>query len=393
MRIARLCVGIAIASVVYALLFVLPHSVPLSYGLQQTCMPWLTVFPSAHRTVDDSRFTVYTENDVRLGGFSVAATKICVAPTSSPAEGKESVAFSPFGGWILKQNFSVETPKAPTLRVASFSKPVPVNRPLAIAIDKLDFINKYSLYADGSKVGCSMAPANKSIECDIRLLNLKQGSKYDVVIKRSFKEGPQVEVLKGTINTLTATTIVDSSIKVSETVYSRPTEVTIVTDKPLKDARVTIVPDGDTKSVPVNVGVTKAVITVKLEKELERGKAYKLVVTNLQAIDGSSLVTPYEIPFYVSGGPKVTGVSVGGAGVGQWARVVVSFDRPAVEPCVRVVEPPERHANQIRAVLLQEREQLRILIGLTLEHLGRAGLFFLQRGVRRFLRAGRRFQG
>ena len=181
------------------------------------------------------------------------------------------------------------------------------------------------LAANQKTAGCRASGVVARLACDVAGLDLEQGKDYTIELRRDFKGAETQRVLTATIHTLTATTIVDSSVKPGETVYARPTEFTFTTDKSLKKAKASL--KSGTTSIPVDTTVNGNTITATLAQELEREKDYVFTITDLEASDGSTLVDPYEANFRMSGGPKVVGVSIGRAGVAQNASIVVTFDQ------------------------------------------------------------------
>ncbi|HET8884078.1 MAG TPA: M14 family metallopeptidase, partial [Candidatus Saccharimonadales bacterium] len=131
------------------------------------------------------------------------------------------------------------------------------------------------------------------------------------------------------IRTLSATAVTGASIKPNETVYAKPTEIKVAFDKKLVQADADIYKiNGDKRNkLASSVELTKKGFILKLPKHLPRSASYELVTNEIEAVDGSSVVKPYKLPFKTSGGPKVTGVNVGSIGVAAGATIVISFDQ------------------------------------------------------------------
>ena len=100
---------------------------------------------------------------------------------------------------------------------------------------------------------------------------------------------------------------------------------TFQSDKELHLAKMTL--RGENKEYPVSVTTEKNKIIGKIDGDLLRGEKYTLSIASVEAVDGSSLLQPYEVNFSVSEGPKVTSVSIGASGVPPNARIVVSLDQ------------------------------------------------------------------
>lgn len=314
-------------SVIYIVLWVIPRPVALSYASKRTCIAWLTLFPGVHRTVNEDQFSVSTEGGIALGSFRLLSTRTCVSPLKSPRSGTVMVATAPFGGWVFQQRMYLTTASPPSMRLA-VRGPIPASRPLQFDLSKADRLFTYTIKIDKKVATCKVVPGRSILSCDLASLKLVQGHKYRLEILRSFKGESTSTVFAAAITTLTATTVVDGSVKSGDTVYAKPTELTFTTDKPLKSASAVLTREGEKAPLKVSTSVKDKMITVRISEELVREKAYTLKIAKLEADDGSSLIEPYVVEFRTSGGPKVVNVSVGKTGVATNARVVVTFDQP-----------------------------------------------------------------
>lgn len=318
---------IAASIVFYIILWIIPRPVRLSYASERTCIAWLTFLPNTQRTVANTKFSASTEGGLHVGSLSLFSTRTCVTPVKSPNPGRTTVALAPFGGWLFQQRMSVVVDDAPSIRLDN-SKPIPASRALQIALSEPDRLFRYYVSVDKKKAPCEMASGKTLLSCDLAPLALLQGKQYQLEVLRAFRSDTPSTALKTTITTLTATTIVDGSVKSGDVVYTKPTELTFTTDKPLKSADAVLTQEGAASPVATTSSVKDKTITIKLAGELPREKTYTLKISNLEATDGSSLVEPYIVTFNTSGGPKVTSVSVGGSGVATNARIAVTFDQP-----------------------------------------------------------------
>lgn len=311
---------------IYIILWVIPRPVQLSYASERTCVAWLTFLPGIQRTVPNTKFSVTTEGGLRIGNFQLLSTRTCVAPIKSPDTGHVTVALAPFGGWLFQQRISVGIDAAPNVSLDS-SKPIPVSRALQLTLSQSDELYTYYVRVDKRMTQCDAVSGKAFLSCNLAPLALLQGKQYRLEVLRAFKSDSPLVALKTTITTLTATTIVDGSVKGNDVVYAKPTELTFITDKPLKSVEATLTQQDATKVVATTTSVKDKTITVTLAAELLREKTYTLKISDLESVDGSSLVEPYVVTFSTSGGPKVTNVSVGQSGVATNARIAVTFDQ------------------------------------------------------------------
>lgn len=321
-------IGVAVAAGAYLVLFVVPRPVQFSYASEKTCISWPTFLPALHATVNRSRFVVSAEGGAKIGGLTIISTRTCVAPTSAPTEGSVTVALSPLGGWLFRQHLAVTVSTLPKLGVHAIPQSaVPTTKPLTLQLQSADAIHTYAIRVDGKDAPCTAKSNYTNLECDLPSLQLAQGREYDIRVVRGFGAGKKQSITSATIKTLTATAITGGSVKDGETVYARPAELTFTADKALKEAKVGIVSGDGQAAATVVTTISGATITAKLDKELEREKTYTLTIDGVEATDGSSLAEPYKMAFTMSGGPKVTGVSIGRAGIATDATIVVSFDQ------------------------------------------------------------------
>lgn len=314
-----------VATAIYVVVFIVPKTITFSYAAAKSCTVLPTVLPTLPRTVVEGSYTVSPQGGLKVGHVWLFATSICVAPTKAPAAEIATVGYSPFGGWLFNQRLSIVVPEAPRASSKGLGAPIPTTKKLPIELSAADTIHTYMLVANQKTAACTANGVIARLECDAAGLDLEQGKDYTIELRRMFKGLEPQRVLTATIHTLTATTIVDSSVKPGETVYDRPTEFTFTADKSLKKAKVSL--KSGTTSIPVATTVNKNTITATLAQELDREKDYVFTITDLEASDGSTLVDPYEANFRMSGGPKVVGVSTGHAGVAQNASIVVTFDQ------------------------------------------------------------------
>lgn len=326
-----ICVASGIVVITgYAILFIIPKNIQFSYSQPISCIDWPTILPTLHSDSESSdSFKVRLSGEVKIAGLPIMAKKICVEPTKSPKPGSSVVSIAPFGWWGVFRHYTrVTVPDAPRVSTKAFAVPVASTNPLTIELSRTDKVYDYTLLIGEKVAKCTTRFGRSSIDCDLPSMELEQGKTYPTEIRRSFKDSKPITAARADLTTLTATTVIASSIAPDEIIYSKPTEFTFTADKLLTSAKASIVQDS---GAPVDTVVTTAVegvlIKIHISKELPRDKAYTISVDSLEAIDGSSLAEPYKLSFRTSGGPKVINVSIGGSGVSASASVVVTFDQ------------------------------------------------------------------
>lgn len=309
--------GIGIVVLLYGVAFFIPKSVVFSYA-GETCVKQLTLAPNIHKS-HGGNFTVGFYDTWTIGSVPIVAMKSCFMPTTAPKTG--SVASAPFGAPIFKKQFAVAVSEPPSIVMTT--APIPTTKPYAIAMTATDRIYKYSMVVADTSANC--ISSDKSISCDVPQLKLVQGKEYDYTLMRTFKDETPKEVQRAKLTTLKAVEIKKSSIKASQTIYSKPKTFEFTLDKVARGATVKLL--NGKKEIPVTVDVDGKVIAVRPKDELAREASYALTISSVDADDGSTLLEPYTTNFSVSGGPKVTNVSVGQSGVTQSSSIVLTFDQ------------------------------------------------------------------
>lgn len=318
------------AIVIYAVAFLIERPVSFSYA-GETCVRQLTLLPGLQQTRAGSDFSVRVKDKLKVGDVTLASFSSCFIPVTAPKEGQAKVSVSPFGGGFAQKTYNVSVKAPIKVNADVLAKPVPISRPLTIEMDESDHVFSYQLTIKDRVAEC--IPKDARLLCDVQTLDLVQGQTYQGELVRTF-QGERVQtVIKRDISVLPATKVTDSSVKPGETVYARPKHFTVAFDKEITKASPKLVRvEGDKRSdISLSTQLQKTSLEVIISEELARGADYELIVDGIVATDGSSLEQPYIVPFKMSGGPKVTGASVGATGVAMGSTAVITFDQPLSE--------------------------------------------------------------
>lgn len=319
--------GVVLAAL-YIAVFIAPIKVLFSYG-GETCVDRLILLPSLYKQVVRGGFVVTSKEHLGIGNFAWLSTKQCIRPIRTPTRGVAEMVYSPFGSLVFAQHYQITTPEEPTLAVSRLSKPIIATKTLHIPMSKSDETFLYTLRINDQVLRC--ASSKNELLCPVQRLNLAQGTSYDATITRGFFDQDVQSIYTGKVMTLSATKVVDTSIKPDETVYSKPSNIVINFDKPVTKALFDLVRiQGDSREkIEIDQIIDAKTLTASLPVgvELAREAEYEATVHGVEAVDGSALVEPYVIKFHVSGGPTVTGISIGKTGVGSSDTIVVSFDQ------------------------------------------------------------------
>lgn len=329
----RYSVPVAVAvigMIIYLTAFVIEKPVTFSYA-GPTCTNRLTLLPNIHKSPSDSGYDARPARLVSVGNWPIAARSVCVSATRAPQPGVSKVSLAPYGGIFARQTFAVKVGAPVIADTKVLNAPIPVTQPLNLKLTGSDTIFSYVLKIADKQADCLSKEA--ALSCDIEKLDLVQSQSYSAKLIRQFKGKDIATVISKDIQTLSATTLTDFSIKPGETVYAKPMEFTMTTDKKIVKVDATLYKqEGESRSeVPSVTTITETGFVVKVSEDLPRLMDYELVTNKVEATDGSGLVQPHSLPFKTSGGPKVTGVNVNTIGVPMNSTVVVSFDQPLSE--------------------------------------------------------------
>lgn len=308
-----------------------PRHIAFSYH-QASCANQLVIAPGLYRSSSRDGFRVKAEGEVKLGGVSLLSTKTCVSPVAAPKEGVYRVNLSPFGWSPVGKTFNITIPKPPVASVKPLEKQLAATLPLKLALNSPDEVFSYKVAVDEKRLDCETN--EKVIHCDIKKLSLSQGTKYTLALERYFNEKKVVTIAKTPIETLRAATVTGVSIKQGEMVFSKPKNAQLKLDKALTDAKVELIKiddKGDRQPIAIESRIVGDIVDINWSEELPRRIGYELILKDVIAKDGSALAAPYIVPFKTSGGPKVTGISIGRTKVPIGATAVITFDQALSE--------------------------------------------------------------
>lgn len=314
---------------IYLSAFTQSKDVTFKYG-QKTCVNQVTFFPDLYNNSNKdglSAFSIASDSQIKILDLPIIAFKTCFIANSSPQVGAVSVDTSLFSGWLAKRTYNIVIPEHPDVDVASVMKPVSIKRPLVIGLSEADTTFSYDMTVNNKTTEC--AALDYSIYCDMSYFDLSHAKKYPVKITRSFNGQIVSTVLEGNIETISATSLVSSTITSGQVVYSNPKKIDLVFDKNIVDSKVSIERlDGDvSKSVTAVPSVVNKTVSLNLESSLQRSSSYRLTVNSVLADDGSTLEKPKVINFSVSGGPSVATVAPGAINLGLSGTITLQMDQ------------------------------------------------------------------
>lgn len=315
--------------IIYILAFVAPVQVSYSFSSKQYCINKILFLPDSQKqTTGNNEFKITKANVLKVGGANLVSTRICFSPNTSPRTGNTNIGLSPFGGIIFAKSFNVTVGKIPKLET-NFANNTPqaLSKPLEFNLDSADGLFDYKISIDDRSIPCKNN--SKTISCDISELKLEQGETYSYKLIRLFNTETSQQ-FDGVVDILAPTTITSTSVSENEIVYSKPKQFTITTDKTIKSADVSIVNISNnlTTEIESTTTISDKIIYLSIASDLQRKSDYRIIVSSIEATDGSTLVATQNINFKTSGGPAVSNVNIGSSGVDPNATIVITFDQP-----------------------------------------------------------------
>lgn len=331
-----------IAALLVATIFTLPLFVVLAIGLMPkqvtfaygspTCTKTITLLPNSEKLNSTAGFNIVQKGEFRIFGRALFATELCITPTSAPSEKTVTrLKLRLFNVAILAKSVTVKVPDYPTVnRDLTTLKTVSVADPLTLKLSSSDIVFEYILRANNKSTVCQKQQS-ATLACDPRPLALQHATVYAFSLDRAFDKKPVQTLSSAQIETITPIRIVQTSIADSSIQYDKPKTVTLTTDKPISSVNDISLKQKDGSDITSKVSYSGTSIQITFGAELSRGAAFTLVIGSVLAQDGGSLVSPYELHFSTSKGPKVSNLNIGQSGVSQTTNIVISFDQPILK--------------------------------------------------------------
>lgn len=332
----RLYISFVLAGLVWLAIFIAiytPQTIMYDFGKSATCQKSPRLLPGLSTLSRSSTFRLTRTNDVSIGSFRIYSAYMCATANKVPkARAQATYNERLFGLQILQRAVHIQTTDYPALRTPSAEpQTVPPDGTLKVPLDTADATFAYVAIVEGRTAPCKLQ--NKTIDCGLEQLQLAYAHEYSVQLRRNFKGAGPSDVGAIPIQTITPTGVVTTSITAGAQVQQKPTEVVIQTDKKLTAVGDVVLmiknPDGTEKSLPATAKMADTAVTVVFGQELPRKASFEVRIASVTAQDGSGFVgKSFSLPFTTSGGPKVTGTSIGTRNVSTTPTIGVNFDQP-----------------------------------------------------------------
>lgn len=317
--------SLVLFGVAYAVAFFVPRNVNFSYS-STTCFTNPVVLPRLVTKKANATYRAVPQTAVTILGYPVYAQTTCLTPEQAPQQ--NTTQTFKLGNRFFSKRLRVVTGKQPTATdLGILDRPIPTKDPLVLTLDRPDTLFDYQLSVNNQEAACSKH--ERKISCDTPQLGLVQSSSYSFILRRSFKGKPVSTVFARTLSTVEAVHVASTSIAAEALVYTAPTELTLATDKPVKevkDVKLVLVSGNTRSEIPVSTKASDKSITLTFGEALPRSSNFEISVGDIISPDGGYLLAPFVLPFTTSGGPKVLSVNIGSSRVQPGSAVSLTFD-------------------------------------------------------------------
>ncbi len=315
---------VLIILLVGAVTFVIPKKINFSYA-GESCVSHLALFPALSHDSGGGGFKLITKDELKIGSFTYATTKVCAQPTKAPAPGNHEVSLA----GVLAKKFIVSVGEEPEAHASSIvGQTISTALPLDVQLSSPDTVHNYKFKVGDRATECT--PGGSGVLCEVADLGLAPGKKYTASLLRSFEQDEARTLIEGEVETLRPVVMKKAEVSKDKTVYNSPKKFEFTFDRSIEKAEITLERKvGDSKElVATTVSQDDNKVNVSFDEELARKATYVLTISQVVADNGSSLEKPIIINFKTSGGPKPKDVSVGSVGVARTAQIVVTLDQP-----------------------------------------------------------------
>lgn len=317
-------------AIIFSGISMIPRTIKFSYA-NESCVNKLVLLPQTLQSTGDA-YSLEVKDTVGVGGIELFGRRVCASPLTVPSPGLEKARLSVGGVGFPAHYIRVDVPDAPRVTLDPVKKPIAAAKPLSLPLSTGDVVFEYIVSSGDRSIDCRTV--EEKVHCEIAKLQLVQGEPQQLVLQRQFDGKKVATLFSDTIDVLPAVTVTDSSVKDGQTVYTKNSPFVITTDKPLLSASAHLQRQDGEEKTKYDVKVTvdgSQIEVIPTDEELPREAEYVLTLDEVEAQDGSGLAGPHTISFTLSGGPKVTSVSVGAVSIDPNARIVLRLDQARKE--------------------------------------------------------------
>ena len=311
----------------------LPQSIYFSFTNQKNCIVNPVIFPNIFKTSLNKTFSITRTANVLIGKTPIFSYRLCATLSSAPLSRTAYINDQrlSFGSLHITKSIRIFTSKYPVVTNNLIdNKAIPLNQPLIYKLNQADANFNYVVAANNQKSPCLLNNKIK-LTCSLAPLKFAYAANYQTSLIRKFRNQTIGIVLIKSVQTITATTITQSSINPGAMVYDKPQQIILQTDKPLTSLQTVSLTtkdgDGTITNIPISSSYSGETITINITNPLPRQTLFDLHINNLTASDQSMLEQPYDLSFTTSGGPQVSNVNLPSYGVNIGQSIVITFNQ------------------------------------------------------------------
>jgi protein MpaA len=313
----------AITGISLTAAFYWPRQTTFSYS-GETCFNNPVLLPATVSKTSSKSYDIVPANTISIGGYPIYTSGSCIKAMSPPREGHNETIRLRAAGMPFTKTITVASGQQPKLaKIPAADKLVSTQDPLTFTLGTGDVVFKYVLEANGKQSNCTKN--GNDLECNTQALALAQAQKYDFTLWRTFGSEPAGKVFSQAMTTVEPVQLTGSTIAAGQVVYDTPTEMQLTLNKParkLSDAQLLL----NNQPVPITTRIEGNKVFVSFSETLARSSSFTLTIEQIEAPDGGLLNAPINLVFQTSGGPKVSGVSIGSAKVSAGSPITLTFD-------------------------------------------------------------------
>jgi protein MpaA len=325
---------IVVVIIMFGIYTFFPQSIYFSFTNQKNCIINPAIFPDIFKPSPNETFSITRIAKVSIGKTPIFSYRLCATLSSAPLS---QTAYTndqrlSIGSLRINKSIRIVTSKYPVIANNLIgNKAIPLNQPLIFKLNQADANFNYTVAANNQQSPCLIK--NKvNLMCSLMPLKFAYAADYQTSLVRKFRNQTVGIVLIKSVQTITATTITQSSINPGAIVYDKPQQIILQTDKTLTSLQsvslTTKADDGAIINIPITSSYSGDTITINIADPLPRQTLFDLHINNLTASDQSTLAQPYDLIFTTSGGPQVSNINLPSYGVNFGQSVVITFNQP-----------------------------------------------------------------
>jgi len=306
-----------------------PQAIRYSFADTTNCVFSPRFLPGWSTPQSTQSFTISTPSSFSIGHLSLFSAHICAAPHRAPPANSSQKGAINFG--FLHNHITVLTADYPAVAtLPSFNAQAVVpSGTVDLTLGQPDKTFGYALVVSKNVTACRLT--GKHLSCGYKPLQLDYSAAYTLEIAHTFHGVITGTIASRVIQTISAVAVTQASEPDGGIMYDQTQQFTLQTNKPLIHIGATTLtaklPDGTSSTIPVTTSISGNTIQINAAQPLPRKASIAIQIASALGSDGSGFVSPYNLTFTTSAGPKVIGASATSNDVPLNATFAVTFDQ------------------------------------------------------------------